>query len=51
MGNIGDDDCSRCLPSIPVEIDQTAVPGSKVVVAVQDGTQNLGRENISQVSD
>ena len=51
MGDIGDDDCSRCLPSIPVEIDQTTIPSGEVVVAVQDGTQNLCRENISHMCD
>ena len=47
MGNIGDDDCSRCLPSIPIEIDQTTIPSSEVVVAIQNSTQNLSRGNLS----
>ena len=44
VGNIGNDDCGRCLPSIPIEIDQATVPSGEVVVAVQDGTQDLSWE-------
>ena len=45
VGNIGNDDCGRCLPSIPIEVDQATVPSGEIVVAVQDGTQDLCWEN------
>lgn len=45
VGNIGNNDRGRGLASIPIEIDQATIPSGEIVVAVQDGTQDLCREH------
>ena len=40
MGDIGDDDGGRGFAGVPVEVDEGAVAGCEVVVAVQDGAED-----------
>ena len=40
VGDVGDDDGGRGFTGVPVEVDEGAVAGGKVVVAVQDGAQD-----------
>ena len=40
MGDVGDDDGGGCFAGVPVEVDEGAVAGGEVVVAVQDGAED-----------
>ena len=40
MGNVGDDDGGGGFAGVPVEVNEGAVAGCEVVVAVQDGAED-----------
>ena len=40
VGDVGDDDGGGGLAGVPVEVDEGAVAGGEVVVAVQDGAED-----------
>ena len=40
MGDVGDDDGGGGFAGVPVEVDEGAVAGCEVVVAVQDGAED-----------